>query len=172
MASCLYQCLYNNTNPEPFACGWSIISNHDDHISDHAKSHMYQQASSESTNSGYNIASEPTGVEREHHMPLPYNVLIDRRRARAQTQGTISHLDRQVSTESITSHYNIVFGATGVEREHKRMVLYRIWIDKCRARASQAIAISCFDKQASSESTTRWVTRTRKRKAARGILGT
>ena len=100
------------------------------------------------------------------------NVLIDRRRARAHTDSVLSHMDRQVSSESTTSHCNIVFGSTSAAREHKQRVQSIIWIDRRRARAQPVIAISCLDRQVWSESTTIWVTRTRKREAARGILGT
>ena len=60
-----------------------------------------------------------------HHLPyikwLQYRSWIDGRRARAQSEGAISHLDRQVSSENITSHCNIVFGSTGAERKHHQI---------------------------------------------------
>ena len=48
-----------------------------------------------------------------------------------------SHLDRQVSSESITRGCIISFGPTGVERDHYQRVQHFIWIDRCRARATR-----------------------------------
>ena len=47
-----------------------------------------------------------------------------------------SHLNRQVSSESITRWCSISFGSTGVARDHHQWVHHSIWVDRCRARAS------------------------------------
>ena len=65
-----------------------------------------------------------------------------------------SHVDRQVSSESISRGCIVSFGSSGVERVHHQRVQHYIWLDRCRARASRVGATYHVDRQVYSESTT------------------